>query len=174
MIDQFYSWCRIRFKTVAGAYRRAYLDMWLEVVVTDSGLVILWLTVSYTYVCILIYALNDSNISKWLQQYYDMDLQMNDEQLEIVSNRLTDGLAKERRRVEWAHEKLAYEKKVVTGFQAQVNKLETEEKANSTSLQEIQEVCETMCIVESYRRKLLNAKIELIFKCLTRTAYSNG
>lgn len=122
----------------------------------------------------LIYALNDSNISKWLQQYYDMDLQMNDEQLEIVSNRLTDGLAKERRRSEWAHEKLAYEKKVVTGFQAQVNKLETEEKANSTSLQEIQEVCETMCIVESYRSKLLNAKIELIFKCLTRTAYSNG
>lgn len=122
----------------------------------------------------LISALNDSNISKWLQQYYDMDLQMNDEQLEIVSNRLTDGLAKERRRFEWAHEKLAYEKVVVTGFQAQVNKLETEEKANSTSLQEIQEVCETMCIVETYRSKLLNAKIELIFKCLTRTAYSNG
>lgn len=82
---------------------------------------------------------------------------MNDEQLQIVSNRLTDGLAKERRRSEWAHEKLAYEKKVTTGFQAQVNKLETEDKENSTSLQEIQEVCEPMCIAE--RSKLLNSDI---------------
>lgn len=40
MIERSYTWCRISFKTMAGAYRRTFLDVWLELVVTDSGLVI--------------------------------------------------------------------------------------------------------------------------------------
>lgn len=69
-----------------------------------------------------------------------MDLQINDEELEIALKRLSEGLAKERRRAEWAHDKLTHEKKIATGFQAQVNKKEEDDRANQASLQEIQEV----------------------------------
>jgi hypothetical protein len=67
-------------------------------------------------------------------------MQITDEEMDYALNRSTKGIAKERGRLAWALDRLAHEKKLNMNFQAQIDKLEEDEKGNNANLQALQEV----------------------------------